>query len=354
MDYSKSFNEISILYNEAYADCSEVIDVSGLFSGITFNLAFSQTDDSFAVSIIPPDFRKMSNLTNISEVFRNTKFMDYSNVVNWNSLRAKAWEPFDGLKKIRNFYALYNGNNLGKLFKLDFSHPDGVYNIANMFGNMSSLITEIPHDYFDSMKKITFIVSQTITGIITKEFLMNSLFQNSRLASLRDSTGEMLMSNWDPEIDDNPENNGINASLLFTNSSIPTKDRLEFLNGLSIVTSKTYRHLDLENAELVKPNSDKTPVDITPYLINGKILNVTSNLKTIDLEGLMNKVPVINIPANSIVLPNSLTQIEVRGMFYGCVAHPDVTDISQVFIYNGPANIDYESIGLQLASKNAK
>ncbi len=293
----------------------------------------------------------MSNLTNISEVFRNTRFMDYLNSVNWNSLRAKAWEPFDGLKKIRNFYALYNGNNLGKLFKLDFSHPDGVYNIANMFGNSNSLINEIPHDYFDSMRKITYVVSTTATGAITKEFLMNSLFQNSRLTTLRDSTGETLMSNWDPEIDDNPENNGINASLLFAGSSIPTNDRLEFLNGLSIVIRKTYKHLDLENAELVKPNSDETPVDITPYLVNGKILNVTSNIRTIDLEGLMNNVQVINIPAGSIVLPDSLTQIEVSRMFQGCTAHPDVTDISQVFIYNGHVTIDYESTGLQLAPK---
>lgn len=334
---ANGYNARAVLYNAAFSSYTYIESVASLFENVYSGADIKQNTS------VRINFQSLPDLTNISRVYKNSHVEGADLVTDW--------EPFDGLRKIRNFEALYYGNNFNRLFKLDFGCQDGITNISYMFAN-NDQITEIPHDYFDATKVIA-------TYDSTKDddaqdyiigFNMISMFEGSHILSLRDSTGNMLMSKFDPIIADDLIDEEINMRRLFLNSSIPTKDRIEFINSLSLINgSKQFRSLDLESVELVKPAGE--PVDITPYLVNGKILNITSNISYVDLEALFVNHAVINIPAGSIVLPDSLTKIDVMNMFKKCVAHPDVTDISQVFIYNGTATIDYESTGLQLYKK---
>lgn len=336
---ANGYNARAVLYTAAFSSYTYIESVASLFENVYNNASIKQNPSARI------NFQSLPDLTNISRVYKNSQVEGAELVTDW--------EPFDELRKIRNFEALYYGNNFNRLFKLDFGCQDGITNISYMFAN-NDQITEIPHDYFDATKVIA-------TYDSTKDddaqdhiigFNMKSMFEGSHILSLRDSTGNMLMSKFDPIIADDLIDKEINMSRLFLNSSIPTKDRIEFINNLSLINgSKQFRSLDLESVELVKPAGE--PVDITPYLVNGKILNITSNISYVDLETLFVNHAVINIPAGSIVLPDSLTKIDVMNMFENCVAHPDVTDISQVFIYNGTATIDYESTGLQLYKKNS-
>ena len=380
VDYCKNIGGVRILYNEAYADCSKVTRAIGLFSGITFNLAFSSGSDKPAISTIPPDFRKMSNLYNISGVFRDTKFMDYSSAVNWNSLRAKAWEPFDGLKKLNSIDYLYS-NNICKLFKITgFSthgRLEGIAMYDTAFGYMEGLFAnrrldlKIPYDYLDICERICG-GGQKVGAIYTCDFDMSRLFRNTAITTIMDN-GKVFMQDFRPEIgwtDGYRSGMSIELSEMFYSdlsngemiTPIPSNERILFLNSLFFIKDETiecppyggnitYKEfmISLDRFTPFKYNDNiDDPVDVTPFLLDGKILNIKSKVETFWAREFNGGVPLINIPAGAIALPDTVTSINITDMFKNCVAHPDVTDISQVFVYNGSLQVDWSLSGLKL------
>lgn len=320
--------------------------VQALFMNAHQNIAITPHGEEYTAkdSDCTPLFNTMTNLRNASSVFKNFTIHDYYNEdIDPNHLGIRTWEPFEELKKLTHVAYMHFNNNIPKMFKIDFGNPEGFTSIGGFF-EYCRYDFNIPYNYFDSMVKL----ANNDDGSFGMWYLFGS---GSKISTLIDKTsGKMLMSEWNPEV---PSDISINMIGLFRDgSSIPNEERLRFINNLCVIRNKTYQKLFMNRITPLDLIGGNSTVDVTPYLIDGKILNITSNVKSIDLISFNSEVPIVNIPARSVVLPDSLTEINVTDMFKNCIAHPDVTDVSEVFVYNGSAKVDWNTSGLIVGKEN--
>lgn len=305
-----------------------------------------------------PRFGSMPNVKYANKVFFNAFLYNYgedlSNYRDHPSILK--WEPFEDNHNIEEFGYLYYNTNIPKLFKLNFDAPNGVSSITHMFAKTTQHY-DIPFDYFNGITKLKATTITDDTGTYEDAFFMDWIFgRGSKQTTLKDkSNGKMLMSEWRPDFD-----SGINIFIsgLFDGSLIPTEERLEFIDKLPLIHEykhKRIKKLHFDHVEFI--NSDYSG-DVTPYLRNGKLLDLSNvNCEAITLENFLMSVTkndkcaaLTNIPAGCVILPDNATDINITNMFKDCTAHPSVTNIADVFVYNGSADIDFQSCGLRLSN----
>lgn len=326
--------------------CVNCEDVSRLFKDAIQNIAITPEPPGVTAqaSGCTPLFNNMTKLRRVDSTFKNALFADYNNKnLDPNHIGIQTWEPFEGLRNLEFITYLHTKNNIPKLFKIDFGTETGFKNVGGMFEGCD-FDFNIPYDYFNSMKKI---VNDDITG----NFGLWYLFSSTKVSSLIDkNTGKMFMTDWNPEVpeDTNIMFSGTFASSYGTVSAIPSEQRVEFINSLCIIKDKTYNKLNMNNTRIIASPDHTGSVDVTPYLKDGKLLNITANIKELVLDNFNNSVPISNIPKGAIVLPSTLTKLSITDMFENCTAAQDVTDISEVFVYNGSLQVDWSLSGLKL------
>ena len=343
-------NNAFVLYNEVFKGLKNCKNIYRLYHDKVVNTAASSAPDQGI-----PNFGSMPNLESIDQVFYNTTFMDQDREIDINTPNIVDWEPFKDCHKIHNFDSLYR-NNIPKLFKyIDFGVESGVSNINSLFG---SKISFVPYDYFDAMRKV---INNPDARPGTRGYLCDfgGVFRDTiipTLKEIRDGVEHFMMENWNPEI---PLDLKMHFDRMFVGSIIPTAERIKFMNQHKFVRDETvsYELLNIDNTDVICQNDltnevvDFNDKNLFPYEY---IFNMKSKVKILYMKNFCYGRKIINIPKNSIILPDSIEEIDIRDSFKDCVCSQDVTDISQVFVYNGPATIDYESTGLQLASNNAK
>lgn len=341
-----------------------IINIDNYLADTSYwNVAIRPTDEDGnpydRYPAILPLFNNMPNIKYANKVFKNTYLSNYGgDLMNYKDHPSIVrWQPFEHNHKIEQFGYMYYNTNIPKIFKLNFDAPEGVSSITHMFAK-SKMSYDIPYDYFNGLVKLkpTDLVDDYDVSY-HNGFFMDWIFgRGSKQTTLKDKTnGKMLMSEWRPDFD-----SGINIFIsgLFDGSLIPTEERLEFIDKLPLIHEykhKRIKKLHFDHVEFI--NSDYSG-DVTPYLRNGKLLDLSNvNCEAITLENFLMSVTkndkcaaLTNIPAGCVILPDNATDINITNMFKDCTAHPSVTNIADVFVYNGSADIDFQSCGLRLSN----